>query len=167
MARGKKTDNETIYKIMISMFTTNNLNETARLLKMPVNTVKGIYDRNIKKDEFVKLRTEKADEFVDNATRIINKASKLLERRLDTALKNQEELEALIEQVWDMDSSHFSERKKRAIVNRIGKMQLNSLSEITTAIGTMYDKRNLAEGKATTTTDINIKMDSQTEELSR
>lgn len=36
MARGKKTDNETIYKIMISMFNTNNFSETARQLKMPV-----------------------------------------------------------------------------------------------------------------------------------
>lgn len=36
MAKGKKTDNETIYKIMISMFSTNNFSETARQLDMPV-----------------------------------------------------------------------------------------------------------------------------------
>ena len=46
-------------------------------------------------------------------------------------------------------------------------MQLNSLSEITTALGTIYDKRNLAEGKSIVNTDINIKMDKKVEELSQ
>ena len=38
MAKGKKTDNETIYKIMISMFSTNNFNETVRQLNITVKT---------------------------------------------------------------------------------------------------------------------------------
>lgn len=167
MARGKKTDNETIYKIMISMFSTNNFNETSRQLKIPVKTVEKIYKENKDKEEFTKLCIEKREEFAENATRIINKASELLEKRLDTALENQNELEAIIDQVWQMDKKDFNDTQKRAIVNRIGKMQLNSLSEITTAIGTMFDKRNLAEGKSTVNTDITIKMDKKVEELSQ
>lgn len=167
MARGKKTDNETIYKIMISMFSTNNFNETSRQLDIPVKTVEKIYKENKDKEEFTKLCIEKKEEFVKNATRIINKASQLLEKRLDTALNSQDELEELIDQVWEMDKKDFNETQKRAIVNKIAKMQLNSLSEITTAIGTMYDKRNLAEGKSTVNTDINIKMDKKVEELAQ
>ena len=168
MAKGKKTDNETIYKIMISMFSTNNFNETARQLNMAESTVEKIYKENKNKEEFVKLCAEKKEEFVENATRIINKATELLERRLDTALENQDELDEIIDEVWNMNNSKdFNETKKKTIVNKIGKMQLNSLSEITTAIGTIYDKRNLAEGKATVNTDINIKMSEKVEELSK
>lgn len=159
MARGKKTDNETIYKIMVSMFSTNNFNETARQLNMAESTVEKIYKENKDKEEFVKLCAEKKEEFVETATRIINKATNLLERRLDMALDNQDELDEIIDEVWNMNNSKdFNETKKKTIVNKIGKMQLNSLSEITTAIGTIYDKRNLAEGKSTENTklDINI-----------
>ena len=167
MPRGKKTDNETIYKIMVSMFSTNNFAETAKQLNIPATTVEKIYKENKGKDEFVELCAIKKDEFVETATRIINKATTLLERRLETALNNQDELEEIIDQVWQMDKKDYNETKKKAIVNKISKMQLNSLSEITTALGTIYDKRNLAEGKSTVNTDINIKMDKKVEELSQ
>ena len=131
MAKGKKTDNETIYKIMISMFSTNNFSETARQLDIPVGTVEDIYKRNIDKEEFTKLRKEKTEEFPEKATRLIDKALNRLEKVLD----DEEE-----------------------------KIPVNNLS---TVIGTLYDKRNLAEGKATVNTDINIKMDKKVEELSQ
>lgn len=167
MAKGKKTDNETIYKIMISMFNTNNFNETARQLKIPATTVEAVYKRNKDKEEFVKLCADKKDEFVADATRIIGKATRLLEKRIDTALEHQDELDDIIEEIWAIDKSDMNETVKRAAVKRVSKMQLNNLSEITTAIGTMYDKRNLAEGKSTVNTEINIKMDKKAEELAQ
>ena len=91
----------------------------------------------------------------------------MLEKRLEIALNNQDELEEIIDQIWQMDKKDYDETKKRAMVNKISKMQLNSLSEITTALGTIYDKRNLAEGKSTVNTDINIKMDKKVEELAQ
>lgn len=131
MARGRKTDNETIYKVMISVFSTGNYSETARLLGMPQKTVEDIYKRNIEKEEFTKLREEKRDEFVEDATRIINKAMKRLEKSIDD---NEETI---------------------------------SVNNLSTVIGTLYDKRNLAEGKSTVNTDITIKMDKKVEELSQ
>lgn len=131
MAKGKKTDNETIYKVMLSVFSTGNYSETARQLNMPVGTVEDIYKRNIDKEEFTKLRKEKNDEFVENATRIINKAMKRLEKSIDD---NEETI---------------------------------SVNNLSTVIGTLYDKRNLAEGKSTVNTDITIKMDKKVEELSQ
>lgn len=131
MSRGKKTDNETIYKIMLSVFRTGNFSETGRQLGIPARTVEKIYKQNKDKEEFAKLCEEKKDEFVENATRLINKAL----NRLEEALDDKEE-----------------------------KIAVNNL---TTVIGTLYDKRNLAEGKSTVNTDINIKMDKKVEELSK
>lgn len=131
MPRGKKTDNETIYKIMISMFSTNNFSETGRQLGIPQRTVEKIYKENKNKQEFTKLCEEKKDEFAKKASRIIDKALNRLEKVLD---------------------------------NEKEKIPVNNLS---TVIGTLYDKRNLAEGKSTVNTELNIRMDEKVEELSR
>lgn len=131
MAKGKKTDNETIYKIMISVFSTGNYSETARQLNIPQRTVEDIYKKNIEKEEFAKLREKKQDEFTENATRLINKALKRLEESLD----NKEE-----------------------------RIPVNNLS---TVIGTLYDKRALAKGEITNNTGISIIMSKEAEELSK
>ena len=131
MAQGKKTDSITIYKVMISYITTRNYSETARQLDMPESTVRKIIDDNKDKEEFTKLCEEKRDEFVDKATRIINKALD----RLDKVLEDKEE-----------------------------RIPVNNLS---TVIGTLYDKRALAKGETTVNTGITIKMDKKVEELSQ
>lgn len=129
--RGQKTDNETIYKIMISMFSTNNFSETARQLNMPVKTVEETYKRNIEKEEFTKLRKEKQDDFVEKASKIIDLAL----NRLQDSLNDKDE-----------------------------KIAVNNLS---TVIGTLYDKRALAKGETTSNTGVTIKMDKKAEELSQ
>ena len=167
MARGKKTDNETIYKVMISMFSSNNFSETARQLNMPESTVEKIYKDNKDKEEFVKLCGEKKEEFAEQATRIINKATSLMEQRIDLATEHENELEELIDEIWMTDKKEMNETKKKALVAKIAGMQLYSIKELSTAIGTMYDKRALAKGENTVNTSMTIKMDEKVEELSQ
>ena len=77
---------------------------------------------------------------------IIYKATYLIEKRINTATKNQEDFDELISLIDDAD---ISTQQKKNIANKISKMQLNNLSEVTTALGTLYDKRALAQGKPT------------------
>lgn len=149
MAKGKKTDNETIYKIMVSMFSTNNFNETSRQLKVPVKTVEKIYKENKDKEEFTKLCMQKKEEFTETATRIINKATDLMEKRIDLATEHENELEEIIDEIWMTDKKEMNENKKKALVAKIAGMQLYSLKELAVTIGTMYDKRALAKGEST------------------
>ncbi len=147
MAKGKKTDNETIYKVMLSYITTRNYSETARQLNMPESTVRKIVDDNKDKEEFARLCEEKRDEFVEKADKIIYKATQLLERRLDTALESQDELDEIIQEIYNDDD--LKDQQKRSLATRVSRLQLNALNEITTALGTMYDKRALAKGEPT------------------
>lgn len=165
MPRGKKTDNETIYKIMISMFSTNNFNETARQLNIPAKTVETIYKKNIEKEEFTKLRVQKNDEFTEKATRIIEKATTLLERRIDTALEQQNELDKILDDVMDLEDKDANYNRKKALANKIDALQLNRLSELTTAVGTLYDKRALSQGESTVNNTITINMSKEAKEL--
>lgn len=165
MAKGKKTDTETVYKIMISVFSTNNFNETARQLNIPVKTVETLYKKNIKKEEFAKLCIDKKEEFADKATRIIDKATTLLEQKIDIALEQQEELNKILDDVMDLKDKDANYKRKKALANKIEALQLNRLSELTTAVGTLYDKRALAQGESTINNTITINMSKEAKEL--
>ena len=147
--RGKKTDHDTIYNIMTSWFTTHNYEETARQLSMPSATVKDIVKANMDKEEFLELRRQKENEFSDKASEIIDKGLMLLKRRMDRAIEEEETLDELIEEIWSMDDKEMSQQTKTATVNKIKNMQLHNLKDITTAIGTLYDKRALSKGEMT------------------
>ena len=169
MAKGKQLDNETVYKIMAAYFTTNNLREVSRQLDIPLTTVKLTVDKNKDKPEFEQLRTQKKQEFSDKASAIIDKQLELLKRRVDTALENQEELEELIYEVWNADKDEIDPQAKKGLVSKLNRIQLNSLSEITTSMGTLYDKMRLDKGESTENTSQTIKIafNEEIEELSK
>lgn len=71
------------------------------------------------------------------------------------------------------EKERFIETTTRLINKALGKLDEkldddnNSLSNITTAIGTLYDKRALAKGEATTNEAITIQMSEELKELSK
>lgn len=169
MSRGKKRDPEEITKVLTAYAITDNMEETSRITNIPSATVKNIVDRNKDTEEFKKLQEEKKELFSDRANRVIDKAMSLVERRFDTALDNQDEIEELISIVMSDDSSDekLSYQEKLAIAKRLGKLQINGLSEITTAIGTLYDKMRLDKGESTNNETITVKMSDEIKELSQ
>jgi hypothetical protein len=149
MARGKKTDYEDVFRIMISYFSTHNYAETSRQLNIPESTVKEIVKQYENADEFVELRRQKEDEFADKATEIINQGLILLKRRMNRAIKEEETLDELIEQIEEMPDDEMKYQQKVAIINKIKALQLQNMKDITTAVGTLYDKRALSKGEMT------------------
>lgn len=156
MPRGVKTDNKKIAEIMTSYALTNSYNKTAKECGVSDKTVKSVIEKN--KEQFAKISEEKKELFQDKANKIIDKQLQLLDRRVNTALDNEDALEEIIEMVWEQDKKELNETQKKTIVNKIRKMQLNSLSEITTSMGTLYDKMRLAKGETTSNDkfDVNI-----------
>lgn len=158
MARGRKTDPETIYKIMASYAITRNTRQTARVLDMPPSTVSKVVEENKEKEEFRQLCEKKKKDFAQKASDIIDKGLALLERRLNTALEHEEELNALIENIYTSSKEEISQKEKRTLITKIKALQLQKLGDITTAIGTLYDKRALARGESTENTTIQVKL---------
>lgn len=87
MAQGKKTDNETILKVMLSYTCTGNFNETARVLNLPESTVRKIYYDNKDNEDYKKLCEQKKLNFVEKANRIIDKTLNRIEQELDSDTK--------------------------------------------------------------------------------
>ena len=158
MSRGKKTPPEVIYKIMTSWTVTNNYKETARDLDLSVSTVKDIVVKNKDKPEFVKLRNEKMDEFSKNASEIIQKGLTLLNRRFDRALNCEEDLDILIDEIFSTGKSELTQNEKDKLVNKIRALQLQDIKAVTTAIGTLFDKKALADGNTTENVAVEIKL---------
>lgn len=76
--------------------------------------------------------------------------------------------------LYEQEKERFIETTTRLIEKALGKLdkklddeENNSLSNITTAIGTLYDKRALAKGESTTNNSITIKMSDELKELSK
>lgn len=153
MPRGKKTSPEVIYQIMASWAVTDNYKETARDLGIPFTTVKDIVSKNREKPEFVRLRNEKMSEFSQKALEIIQKGLTLLNKRFDRALASEEDLDILIDEIFATDKEELSQDEKNRLINKIRALQLYDIKAITTAIGTLYDKKALADGKPTERTE--------------
>lgn len=162
MAKGKRIDKLSVYKIMLKMFECDNLTETSNELKIPITTVSTIYKRNKDKKEFVSLRKKQERNFVEKADSIINKATDLLERRLNVALENQNELEELIDTIYDAtdeEGNKLKYKEREDLIKKITRLQLNNLPELTTAIGTLYDKRALSLGDPTVNNNVTINIE--------
>lgn len=151
MARGCKTDNKKIAEIVTSYTLTNSYNKTAKEVGVCANTVRNVINKQKEKNnvEYEKVCKQKKELFQDKANKIIDKALELIEDRIDVAKLHQNELNEIIQMVWEQDKKELNETQKKSIVNKISRMQLNSLSELTTALGTLYDKMRLAKGEPT------------------
>ena len=154
MARGVKTDSQMEANIMASYALTNSYNATAKELGISDTTVKSVIKRN--EEEFGKVKEQKKELFQEKANNIIEKQLKLLDRRVNNALENEDAVDEIIEMIWNQDKKELNETQKKAIVRKISKMQLNSLSEITTSLGTLYDKMRLAKGESTANNELSV-----------
>lgn len=153
MARGKKTSPEVIYQVMTAWAITQNLRETSRNLNLPLATVKDIVDKHKDLDEFRQLRTQKTEEFAEKASEIINKGLILLERRMNRAIEEENNLDLLIDEIFETDREELSQDEKNKLIAKIRGLQLQDIKAITTAIGTLYDKRALSRGETTQNID--------------
>lgn len=156
--RGQKTTKEIVYQVMASYATTGNFSQTARELNMPAATVRDIFNANCDKPEFTKLQAETKEAFADSATKIIEKGLALLDRRFSRAILQEAELDAFIEEVSKPTGILLSQAERTALITKLRGLQLQDVKSVTTAIGTLYDKRALAEGKTTDNVSVSIKL---------
>lgn len=158
MARGKKLSPQQVYDIMSSWAVTNNLLETSRELGYAVSTVETIVKRNKDKDEYISLVKQKRADFSARADKIIDKGLRLLDRQLSRAIDREDEIDELIDEVYNADEDVLSDRDKNETARRLSRLKLEDIKALTTAIGTLYDKKALSDGKATSNTEVTFKL---------
>ena len=132
MARGKKTDTQTIYKIMQLYFTYGNFTDVSNELDVPESTVRDIVNNNKDKPEFTELRDKTRRKFSKDFEEIID----LAVNRLKQEIQEQDKI---------------------------------PVSQLSTVVGTLYDKNRLENNESTENTNqtINIGFSKETEDLSK
>lgn len=152
--KNRKKDNEKYSPQMkqqaIMLYCTNgSYTETAKALGVAISTAHGWINSDENKEMLENVRKEKLTEFTEKAGDIINKGLALLDRRITTALDRETELDDLIDEIWATDKGELAQDQKQRLVAKIQALQIQRLGEITTAVGTLYDKRALAQGDPT------------------
>jgi hypothetical protein len=134
-----------------------NWEMVSQKLNIPVSTLKTWWRQHPPdKDEYAEYRREVKKGFIETASKAIENGAELINRRMETALKHQQELDRLLDDVAKDDEMTATQKKE--LLAKIRSIELHKLSEISTAIGTLYDKRALAQGQSTENTTIEIKM---------
>lgn len=150
MPRGVKTPKPKEYDIMVSYAITNSYNATAKQFNVSDTTVKDIIERNY--DDFKKIQEEKKEDFLSRSNRIIDKMTNLLDRRVTRALDKEDEIDKTIDFIWNVDENaedkdeKMTYKEKVALVKQLGRISLNSMNEITTSMGTVFDKTRILQG---------------------
>lgn len=158
--RGKNTPPEVVYQVLASYATTHSFSETARNMGMAITTVEKIVKDNRDNPEYVRLCNETKKNFAEKATEIIDKGLELINRRISVALDKQAELETLIDEIDASSTEEMSYQAKMNAINLIRETQIQKIKDISTTVGTLYDKRALAQGDSTQ--NINFATNSET-----
>lgn len=156
MGRGKKTSYDEIVNIFVSFAATGSVTQTAKDLDIPRKTVEGIIKKHRDEEEFAEILLKNKKEFSERAKAVRDKGLYLMEKRLNRAIKSEGELDMLIDEI-DSDAD-IKEPLKASLIAKIKTLQIQSIKDLTVAVGTLYDKIALAEGKSTEINEINIRL---------
>ena len=151
MAQGSKYTDEQKEQALV-MLTTMSVKAASENLNIPENTLRD-WKKNAEKTnpEFVELRNEKKKQFVEKAWNIMEKANQLLERKLDRALTKEKELDDALDELYE--ETDFEKKKDREkylrVARKVDALKMENIGQLSTVIGTMYDKQALINKEAT------------------
>ena len=152
MAQGKKYGEELKEQARALLSVNDNLSEVAKCLGLPESTVrswKKKFDAENGSDNLAKLREKKKQQFVKSAWKTIGKLNRLIDSRVDRALKQEELLDILLCEVERLSKEEFTEADRRSLRAKISAIKVEDLSKLSTVLGTLYDKQALACRDAT------------------
>lgn len=123
---------------------TGNCYKTAKELDIPESTLRGwIKEANSSDDQIAKLREAQRAAMCTRAWEIIGIGTSVIEKRLRVADENQDELLALVKEIFSAKDMEFDE--KMDLVKKIGAIALPNIKDISGIVTAMYDKQAHAE----------------------
>ena len=146
---GKKLSLNERYNIMATHAVLGNLRETARRLGLAESTVRKIVGECVDDERYAQMCAIARKKFELQSSDIVNKGTELLLRRLDRALEDEDTLDKLIEEVSRNSELGGSQASKRALINKIKDLEMQSVGDITRAVNMAHEKRALELGEAT------------------
>ncbi len=149
MSKGKKTDEKIKAKAMAKLMMGNKVSFVAKELGLADSTVRTWEKQLENYDEFVKVRdkiiTDRLNEYLMTALECEGTALEIVKRKLDTAVKTEDNRDLLIERIIEMDQGESFDTIKRDL--RV--VMPEALSDVVRCFGVMAEKVALMSGRAT------------------
>lgn len=173
--RGKKHNDDIKEKALALLAVNNNVQDVANQLGLKYSTVKTWEKKALKSSEegeeesdLAKLRNKKKEEFVEKAWNIIEKANQLMERKIDRALTKEQELDAALEELGNQTNWNNKKDKETyfRVARKIDALKMENISQLSTIIGTLYDKQALISREATVNHGIDSSLEEKLKQLS-
>lgn len=128
-----------------------SINHVARELKMSTSTAKKIKDRLYEDDGFLKQRAACKEQFINAAWEQILDAMQLGHQKIKLATAAidgfQGQIDRLIELLEDREDANSKDITE--VIKALSSVTNIPLAQISTYLGTIYDKQALASGDAT------------------
>lgn len=138
---------------------TGSIPQVAEQTGLPESTVRDWIKKSNQTDNpIAEIRAKRKQEFAEKCWKPITMGVELIERQMETCLDKQGELDKILDMVSDIEDKDIPYKEKQRIINNISKIARPDMRELTTAIGTLYDKQALAKGEKTQ--DIGISVES-------
>ncbi|OXM83974.1 hypothetical protein [Paenibacillus rigui] len=125
-------------------------NDVAKKCKVSWATVDSISKEE--PDKIESFREQKRMQFVDRLWNSMDKALGLADKRIELALEASEKLDAIYDKIGE---SELDFKQKQELQNAINNLSTIPLGQISTFIGTIYDKRALMMGENTENVGVN------------
>lgn len=149
--QGKPYDDRTRMRVIAYLSMNMSIAEIHRQTGVAESTV-----RNWKKqflednpNALSELCAQKRAGFAAVAISDMEKAQRLLGRRLDRAEEHEDALDKLIKIVENADTMLLTRDEQKALIRQLQAIKLEDPAKLTTIIGTLYDKAALATGEPT------------------
>lgn len=159
--QGKKTRYTDEHReTALALYAVNgNIPYVSEQLQIAESTVRDwIRKSNQTENPIAEIRVKKKAEFAEKCWEPITTGVELINRQMETFRDKQGELERILELIEDISEDDIPYKKKLQIIKNVEKLARPDMRELTTAIGTLYDKQALAKGEKTV--DIGITVES-------
>lgn len=122
----------------------------AKTLKISWDTVNRISQEE--PDKIENIREQKRMQFIDRLWNSMDNALGLADKRIELAMEGAEKLDSIYDKIGDSDLDF---KQKQELMNAINNLTNIPLGQISTFIGTVYDKQALMQGLNTANVGVN------------
>ena len=155
MARGQKYNDDIKEKAYALLTTNNSVSYVAKKLNVPRSTVKTWkeqYDKKAKEsgeDDIAKLRQKNKEKFVEKAWKLIDDSMAVAQRRIARELEFEDNVD-IVAQALKKNAKKIEETagvgwfELLNLINKLKALKNFKLVEISTLIGTIFDKQEVA-----------------------
>ncbi|MBM7623729.1 hypothetical protein [Sporohalobacter salinus] len=143
-----------IEQIKVDLQVYSSINYIAERNNVSWETVKRIKEDYA--DDIENYREQKKKEFADRAWESIRDALRIGDKKLKLALEHGDDLQEIINKLLDLcKSGEVKFKKVKPLVKTLSSLADYSLRDLSTYIGTLFDKHELVQGEPTSREEIN------------